>query len=148
MKKHIFGLAGAGLLLVGAFYLVPAQEKLPDLPVLTEKGYNAVGKKDVFVMLVGKDSCRPCLVAKKYLVPLLLERYKGNQHVHVVKVDIGEVDAFEREFVRVFEVKVTPTLFVVQDGQVLWGQEGFDKEETDAVLKDIADAVNEALKAI
>ena len=150
MNKKVLGFASVILLVIGAFYLVQAQSTTQDassaLPHLTSAQYARASADDVFVMLIGMETCRPCRMAEKLAFLPLAERYKNAQHVHVVKVDMSEA--------KMFNVTVSPTMLVICGGETepewRWldadGKDrGFARGEEDEIIKQIA-AVVDSLK--
>ena len=137
MKKTIGGLVSVVLLLGGVFCFAHAQTAAP-LPPITAAQYVRSAPGDVFIMLVGLDSCRPCRMAEKLVFTPLLHYYAGQEAVHVVKVDVQAAGAAEQEtIIKPFNVTSTPTLLVVQNGQILWRKVGFEQTQKDTTIQEI-----------
>ena len=143
--KKIFGFLVVLALLGGAFYLVQAQDSQRKLPVLTSAQYASANSTDIYIMLVGWDKCAPCSRAEVQLFIPLLDKYKNNKKIHVVKVDALEKDnSVDQTIAKRFQVTTSPTMLIVRNWQVLWRRdEGFrSAEEKNAIMNEIISMVN------
>ena len=144
--KKLFGFLIILALLGGAFYLVQAQNSQREVPLLTSAQYKRSNPNDIYIMLVFWEECSSCGLAEELVFSPLLDVYKNNKKIHVVKVDIDEQDASVGETIaKHFKVTRIPAMLVVQRDQVLWQKVGFTEDKTDAVIDGITSTVNNAL---
>lgn len=137
MKKLILSVF-VGLMVVCGVVGLNAQTV--QIPTLTSQSYASLKKDEVYVVLFSASYCRPCLIAKKTVMPELAEQYAQDEkvHVYIFRTDEDVAAADGTHLDETLGVDRVPTFAVLYNGTVMWRQMGFSASQAENLKQQIA----------